>query len=60
MKTSEERFCQEQKPVAYGYWNERLGWYGLSLQPGGSYTAPDMRPLYADPPRCKCTTEKVD
>lgn len=36
----------EQKPVAYGYWSERLGWYGCSLQPGGSYAEPDRRPLY--------------
>lgn len=39
-----------QEPVAYGYWNKHLGWYGLSLQPGGSYTEPDRRPLYAAPP----------
>jgi hypothetical protein len=38
------------EPVAYGYWNKHLGWYGLSLQPGGSYTEPDRRPLYAHPP----------
>lgn len=41
-----ETEVREVGPVAYGYWSERMGWYGCSLQPGGSYTEPDRRPLY--------------
>lgn len=37
------------EPAAYGYRSKALGLYGLSLQPGGSYTEPDRVPLYLDP-----------
>jgi len=34
------------EPVAFGYWNQNLGWYGCALQRGGSYTEPDRHNLY--------------
>jgi hypothetical protein len=37
----------DMAPVAYGYKNNNLGWYGCSLEKGGSYTAPDCVSLYS-------------
>lgn len=43
-----EARVQMAQPVAYGYYSQQMGWYGCSLQIGGSYTAQDRRPLFAD------------